>query len=87
MHQPTHLLLADERTPKHADSLTDHSDVKLVFLLEPCNDVLQSGIILELEPVPKRPFGCSVLALSCGDGFRESKEGECEVDESVLEIF
>src|SRR5260370_38558383 len=50
----THLLLANKRAPEHADPLADHGDVELVFLLEPCDNVFESGVVLEFETVPQR---------------------------------
>jgi hypothetical protein len=59
----THLLLADERAPQHANLLAHHAHLQIVICLEPRHDVLQSGIIVELKPIPKRPLGRTVFVL------------------------
>ena len=48
----THLLLANKRAPEHADPLADHGNVELVLLLEPRDDLFESGVVLEFETVP-----------------------------------
>jgi len=78
------LLLADERAPQHADALADHRDIKLVLVLEKVDDLLESGIVVELETVPERPFSLPVFLLRCEDGLREAEERQSQVDESVL---
>ena len=35
----THLSLADERRPKHYDTLGSHTDFEVVILLEPIHDL------------------------------------------------
>jgi len=57
----THLSLADEGRPKHYDTLGSHADFEVVILLEPIHDLLQSGIILELKPIPQRPLYIIIL--------------------------
>ena len=49
------LLPRGERAPQHADTLTDHGNGETVLLPEPVDNILQSGIIPELEAVPERP--------------------------------
>ena len=70
----THLLLANKRAPEHADPLADHGNVELVLLLEPCDNVFESGVVLEFETVPQRPLCRPVLFLLGGYRFRETEE-------------
>ena len=69
------LLLADKRAPEHADTLTDHRDLKPMVLLEPADNVRERRVVLELEAIPKSPFRRAVLLLGCKNGLREAKEG------------
>jgi hypothetical protein len=85
--QPTHLLLADERAPKHADTLADHGDVKLVLLLEPRNDLLEGRVILEFKPIPQRPLRRPVLVLLGLYRFRETEERQGEIDEPIFVLL
>jgi len=68
------LLLADKRAPEHADPLADHANVELVLLLEPRDDLFESGVILEFETVPQRPLRRPVLVLLGRYRFREAEE-------------
>lgn len=80
----TNLFLANKRAPKHTNTLADHADIKLVFILEPVNDLLKRGITAEGKAVPECPFYVTILVLLGGDGLRESEEWESKVDETVL---
>ena len=55
-----------------------------MFILEPVNDLLKSGITAEGKAVPECPFYVTILVLLGGDGLRESEEWESKVDETVL---
>ena len=83
----TYLLLSDERTPKHTDTLTDHAHIQRMLLPEPSDELLQRRVILELKTVPKRPLHTTVLALLRGDRLREPEERQSEIDETVLVVF
>ena len=75
-HQPNfsptkrdvHLLLPDERAPKHADALANHRHLELVLLLEPVDNLLERRVILESEAVPERPLSVAILVLLGSDG-------------------
>ena len=82
-----HLLLADERTPQHADTLAHHGDVKLVVVLEEVHDLLQRRVVLELKAVPERPLRFIILVLGSGDRLRESEERQCQVHEAILVVL
>lgn len=82
-----YLLLADERTPKHADTLADHANVEAVLSLEEIDDLLERRVILKSKAVPKSPLSTAVLLLLCLNWFREAEEGEREVDEAILEVL
>ena len=84
---PTYLLLADERAPEHAHALADHTDVELVLLLEPVDNLLERGVPRELEAVPERPLDLSILALLGSDRLREAKEGQGKIHKAVLVGF
>ena len=83
----THLLFPDERTPQHADTLADHADLQLVLGPEPLDHLLQRGIVLELETIPKRPLSGTVFVLRCRNRFGEPEEWECEIDKAILVIL
>ena len=83
----THLLLTQERTPQHTDTLADHADVKLVLPLEPVDDFLECRVARELEAIPERPLDLSILALLGSDRLREAKEGQGKIHKAVLVGF
>lgn len=70
----TYLLLANERTPKHTDALTNHTNIQLQLISEPIHDLFQCGIVLELESIPKCPIFSTVFAFLRRDWFRETEE-------------
>jgi hypothetical protein len=83
----TGLLFAYERAPEHADPLANHTDVEAVLRLEVRDDVLQSGVSLELESIPECPLRRSVFILHGANRLRETEEGQGEIDEAVLVVF
>lgn len=52
--------------------------------LEPCDKLLQSRVVLELQAIPQSPFRVTKLFLLGRDRFRETKERQSEVHKSVL---
>ena len=58
-----------------------------MLLLEPVDDLLQRGVVLELEAVPKRPLGRVELALLGSDGLGEAEERKGKIDEAVLVVL
>lgn len=70
----TNLFLTDKRAPKHADTLTNHRDLKLMVRLEPVDDITEGRVVLENESVPERPLRFAVLLLGSSDGFGEAEE-------------
>lgn len=54
---------------------------------KPRYNFLQGGIILELEPIPKRPLGFAILVLGSRNGLRETKEWKREVNESIFVVL
>lgn len=67
--------------------MANHRDFEFVVGLEPVYDVLKCRVVAELEAVPQRPLRCPVLEFRGGDGFREAKEWEGKIDESILVLF
>jgi hypothetical protein len=58
-----------------------------VFLLEPRDDLLEGGVVLELEAIPQRPLCRSVLVLLGRYRFRETEERQGEVHESIFVVI
>ena len=58
-----------------------------MFLLEPRDDLLEGGVVLELEAVPQRPLCRSVLVLLGRYRFRETEERQGEVHESIFVVL
>lgn len=80
-----------EEAVEHADPLTQHGDLQLVFVVEVVHEVLHRHLAsvrldrVHLEPVPERPFRLVILVLWRHDGLGEGKEGQGQVGEPVLE--
>jgi len=55
--------------------------------LEPRDELLERGVVLEFEPVPESPLSVVEFVLLDSYGFREAEEGQREVDETVLVVI
>ena len=58
-----------------------------MLLIEPCDDLLESRVILKLEPIPQRPLRRPVLGLLGRYRLRETKEGQGEVHEPIFVVI
>jgi hypothetical protein len=58
-----------------------------VIIPEPCYNLLERGVVLEFETIPKGPLGLAILGFGSPNGLRETKEWKRKVNKSVLVIF
>jgi hypothetical protein len=58
-----------------------------VVVSEVCDEFFKRGVVVQLESVPKGPFSLAILELGGGNRLGKAKEGQSQVDETVLVIF
>jgi len=55
--------------------------------LEPRYNIVERGVVGEIESIPKCPFGFTILVFCCGNRFRKPEEWEGKVDKSILKLL
>ena len=55
--------------------------------LEPGYNIIECGVVGEIESIPKCPFGSTILVFRSGNRFRKPEEWKGKVDKSVLELL
>jgi hypothetical protein len=82
MKSETYCLLSNEGAPKHTDTLTNHTDIKLL-LLEIRNDVVEVGSSLN----SKRSHSVHSTEPYFDFGFRECEERQSNINETIFKVL